>query len=253
MKGARGGVGVIRPASHLNPLPYRVITTRQGQVTLDPSATAIGLDSREGVFTVKLPECPKNGEQYMLVDVGAASATYPITVDGNGKEIVGRATWTIDSPHRPLTVVYSSALSVWFITGNGYLSLPGETAIAQGTGLSASVTYYVGRGGAASSTASSMPFYIATRDCVVGGGNVHYLLDQAPGGAGATVNIAKSANGGALWTNVETLASMVAASSNDEMDAVSMKAGDLLRFDVTLPGAAPSTMITAAIPVRFAD
>ena len=49
------------------------------------------LDSSGGSFTVILPAGPLDGDRVMFLDVGAALSTDPVSIDGNGSDIMGVA------------------------------------------------------------------------------------------------------------------------------------------------------------------
>jgi hypothetical protein len=132
---------------------------------------------------------------------------------------------------------------------NGYAEV-GETAIAQATGLVAEVASWCGRGGPTSATQVSFYSCVRGRGAIAGGQSV-FTFDAAPGGSGASVAIRKSTDGGANWTTVQTITNLTALHGVTSVDDVALDRGDILGMVCTLPAAAPSTILTAAIPVRW--
>jgi hypothetical protein len=59
--------------------------------------------------TVKLPAAPANWEQHTVVDAAGYASEYPITIDGNGKNINGSPAFTLDVARGAITLVYNTA------------------------------------------------------------------------------------------------------------------------------------------------
>ena len=57
-----------------------------------------------GVIT--LPATPQDGSRIQIKDEGGSAFTKPIVVDGNGNNIDGQATRTIQNPFEALLVAY---------------------------------------------------------------------------------------------------------------------------------------------------
>lgn len=64
-------------------------------------------DTSGGAFTVTLPSSPANGHQVALADPGANWSSNNLTVDGNGNNIEGAATFTADVDRGHFVCVYN--------------------------------------------------------------------------------------------------------------------------------------------------
>ncbi|WP_420588188.1 hypothetical protein [Bacterioplanoides sp.] len=88
-------------------------------MTGDTTAMAgqkILLDSSAGAFTVTLPASPGDGELIDFVDVGNALDTNPVSLNRNGKRIMGAEdNLTLDTSLVSLQLLYSNAELGWRI------------------------------------------------------------------------------------------------------------------------------------------
>lgn len=78
-------------------------------------ATAILTDQRAlvsatGSFTITMPDTPDNGSRIQVVDILGNLATYPLTLDGNGRKVEGSATKAITAGG---TWIYTADTANW--------------------------------------------------------------------------------------------------------------------------------------------
>ena len=67
----------------------------------------IPVDSTSNVVAITLPLSPITGESHTVADISGTAVTNNITINGNGKNIVGSATYVISSAYNAITVVYN--------------------------------------------------------------------------------------------------------------------------------------------------
>ncbi len=65
-----------------------------------------------GISTVNLPASPTDGQNVVVKDSGGNAATWNIVINGNGKNIDGSGTYTINSNRQSVTLVYSADVTV---------------------------------------------------------------------------------------------------------------------------------------------
>ena len=77
----------------------------------------IGVNTDSSAITVTLPSDSSrvNGRTYYIFDSTGSATTYNITINGNGKNIVGNSIATISSPYNGLTVMYSTTAGQWLV------------------------------------------------------------------------------------------------------------------------------------------
>lgn len=70
-------------------------------------------DATSGAFSLDLPASPSAGDNYIIkkTDVSANA----VTVDGNGKNIDGAATYALASQYDSVRVLYDSTDDEWYI------------------------------------------------------------------------------------------------------------------------------------------
>lgn len=78
----------------------------------------IACDTSAGAITIKLPLAPTDGQSYWIYDVGGAVALNNITINGNGKNIVGGGA---SAGSKVLSVAYSGAYLVWNNSANTWM------------------------------------------------------------------------------------------------------------------------------------
>ncbi|MFW6377729.1 MAG: hypothetical protein ACOCZ5_03685, partial [bacterium] len=64
--------------------------------------------------TINLPLSPNNGQAYKIKDKTGNALDNNITVSGNGNDIDGNASYTIDTNYGGVEVVYSSGDGEWY-------------------------------------------------------------------------------------------------------------------------------------------
>ena len=74
----------------------------------------IPVDSTLNAISIILPTSPLFGETHTISDVTGAAATSSITINGNGKNIVGASTYVISSAYGTITVTFNGLN--WSIT-----------------------------------------------------------------------------------------------------------------------------------------
>lgn len=71
---------------------HALTSTQTAQYFILNSDDVIACSTSGGSFPVFLPFTPTTGETHIIVDVGGSCATKPLTISGNGKNIVTAAT-----------------------------------------------------------------------------------------------------------------------------------------------------------------
>lgn len=82
--------------------------------TLNSTNFVVFCNSTIGGFTVTLPSSPVDGQVYKIKDT-SSGFTHNVIVNGNGKNIDGSSTATINTNYGGIEVCYDSALNAWFI------------------------------------------------------------------------------------------------------------------------------------------
>jgi hypothetical protein len=67
----------------------------------------IPVDSTSNVITITLPASPASGEWHIIADISGAAFTNNITINGNGKNIVGASSFTISAAFNSIYVAYN--------------------------------------------------------------------------------------------------------------------------------------------------
>jgi len=76
---------------------------------------AIGVDSTDESITITLPPSPENGRVYSIIDIGGNASSNNITIDGNGKNIIGSSTVIMNNDYNSVQLIFSSNKDQWFI------------------------------------------------------------------------------------------------------------------------------------------
>lgn len=82
--------------------------------TLDNTYYTVLADSTGGAFTISLPAAPDQGQAYKIKDSGGNALTNNITISGNGNNIDGSASASINTDYGALELVYDSTEDAWF-------------------------------------------------------------------------------------------------------------------------------------------
>lgn len=92
------------------------ITIITGNTTLNTGSTFVILVNKPNLSTlVILPLSPINGMPFKIKDIGGNALVNNITVNGNGKNIDGFSTATINTNYGGIEIVYSSISNSWSI------------------------------------------------------------------------------------------------------------------------------------------
>jgi hypothetical protein len=91
------------------------LSTKTSNYTVTDLDTYIPVDTTSNAVTITLPASPKNGQRYVIADVGGVTATNNIIVDGNGHNIVGLSTYIITGPYNVLEVAYHTGKAIWVV------------------------------------------------------------------------------------------------------------------------------------------
>lgn len=97
-------IGSVYPAAGYEVIAQESLTSDTTFNYNDDSRTVL-LDASGGVFTVTLPLNPYTGFEVRLVEI--ANSGNAVTVDGNGKDINGAATLTMNTPRMSRTLRYN--------------------------------------------------------------------------------------------------------------------------------------------------
>lgn len=85
----------------------------QSSVTKDANYTAtnsdniIYVDSTSGAFAITLPASPTTNKELSIIDKTGQCDTYTVTINGNGKNIIGSATALMNSKYISYTLIYN--------------------------------------------------------------------------------------------------------------------------------------------------
>jgi len=88
----------------VNLASVREVTTTD---TISNEDWYIGIGTVTGPITLYLPSSPITGEHHVIKDAEGLCQTYPVTLDGNGKNIDGAATFPINVAWMTTSVVYN--------------------------------------------------------------------------------------------------------------------------------------------------
>ena len=80
--------------------------------TITYQSEIILVNSNAGIFTVSLPAVPVNGQYYVFIKTEAAANV--VTISGNGKNIIGSATYAMaTAKYTKIAFIYSSLMGEW--------------------------------------------------------------------------------------------------------------------------------------------
>jgi len=88
------------------------VATSSG-VTLTFSQAYCFVGTRSAAVTILLPSNPTDLEWHTVKDQSGQAGAYPITLGGNGKNIDGASSASLNQDYDALTVVYESTLGAW--------------------------------------------------------------------------------------------------------------------------------------------
>jgi hypothetical protein len=94
------------PRLTTNKLATAVISANYSVVTNDQ---LIAVDGTSGSITVTLPSSPAVGTRYIIKDQNGLATTNNIIISGNGNNIDGSSTFTIDENYGSITVVFANS------------------------------------------------------------------------------------------------------------------------------------------------
>jgi len=83
--------------------------------TLDNTYYTVLADSTGGAFTINLPAAPNQGQAYKIKDAGGDALNNNITISGNGNNIDGEASATINTDYGAFEVIYDTTEDAWFV------------------------------------------------------------------------------------------------------------------------------------------
>ncbi len=70
-------------------------------------------DTTGGAFTLTFPASPVSGNSIYLLEVGGVADQYPVTVDGNGNDIMGDSTFELDTNNTGLQFTFVDSTYGW--------------------------------------------------------------------------------------------------------------------------------------------
>tara|TARA_Y100000004_G_scaffold196178_1_gene265368 strand:+ start:575 stop:1057 length:483 start_codon:yes stop_codon:yes gene_type:complete len=73
--------------------------------TVASNVDVVFVDANSGNITINLPSTATDGRVIRIVDQGASGLSYNTTVDGNGSNINGLSSFTINSSYQALNVI----------------------------------------------------------------------------------------------------------------------------------------------------
>ena len=84
-------------------------------VTLTSIQYTVLANTTGGTITITLPASPADGQAYKIKDAGGDALSNNINIAGNGKNIDGSSTATINTDYGAIEIVYDSGLDEWYI------------------------------------------------------------------------------------------------------------------------------------------
>jgi hypothetical protein len=81
--------------------------TKTANYTVTNSDARIYVDSSGGAFTITLPSSPVTGKEIEIIDSVGSCTTYNVTVNGNGKNIIGNTTALMNMNYIAFILVYN--------------------------------------------------------------------------------------------------------------------------------------------------
>lgn len=83
--------------------------------TVSDGYFAIMVDTSGSAITINLPISPLRGDMYRVKDSAGNAATNNITLSGNGHDIDGNPSLTMNTNYGSVTVVYVNTVNKWMI------------------------------------------------------------------------------------------------------------------------------------------
>jgi hypothetical protein len=71
------------------------------------------VDTTNGALTITLPATPANGTRIKILDVKGNFDVNNVTLDGNGHNVMGATTMTLDVENKEYTVIYYGTGGEW--------------------------------------------------------------------------------------------------------------------------------------------
>ena len=100
---------VARPMSHVK----ANITNKITNYTILSSDYVVSVGTLSTPITLNLPSAPTNGDTYIIKDANGSAATNNITINGNGHNLDGFATFVLTTNYENITVIYNG--STWMV------------------------------------------------------------------------------------------------------------------------------------------
>lgn len=119
-------LGVVDAAGVLTLAPSRLGTvagpvgvvwgaTKTNTAVIGSAERAVGTDTTGGRWTLFLPALPTANEDHVISDVAGAWDTNPLTIHGNGVNILGAASYTATGRWNSLWFSYNSFANIWVV------------------------------------------------------------------------------------------------------------------------------------------
>ncbi len=96
---------------------YSIQVVGSNTVLSNASSKVILVDSSTSGLTITLPDTPTDGKALHVKDMSGNAFTNAITINGNGKNIDGTGSASINTSYGSVFIVYSTAQDAWFSLG----------------------------------------------------------------------------------------------------------------------------------------
>jgi len=92
----------------------RNITPVTGALTVVDGYDYLAITSLTAAFTITLPATPTLGDSYTIKDTTGNAASFNVTIDGNGNNIDGGATFLFSQPYA--AAIFTFTGTEWSVT-----------------------------------------------------------------------------------------------------------------------------------------
>ena len=91
------------------------IISKTANYTVQITDYIISIGTLTTSITITLPASPNNGSTFVISDGAGTANLHSVIVDGNGHNIAGNSTYTMDIKFESITIVYDGTNNIWIV------------------------------------------------------------------------------------------------------------------------------------------